>query len=197
MPQTPPELPGRTPEEVVSQTIEEFYHHNGCIIQGDFDRVAAAVMTALRSEKIRQDGAASAMNMQQAAIKAEFARIRKTVATIAIDPAVMEPLLKAAPILSGQFPPQPAAIRPGGGRPVVLDTAPLVEAVEDVTAALALCESIIEDVQSLPDKATDFGISVLEKTEDIQATIEERNHVTDGQFQALENMHGGVLAWLR
>jgi len=51
-------------------------------------------------------------------------------------------------------------------------------------------------VEELQDRAFDFGASVEEKVYDIAEWIEENEHVTDAQLNALENMHGGVARWL-
>jgi hypothetical protein len=63
-------------------------------------------------------------------------------------------------------------------------------------AALERCCEITRMVEELQDRAFDFGASVEEKVYDIAEWIEENEHVTDAQLNALENMHGGVARWL-
>jgi hypothetical protein len=67
--------------------------------------------------------------------------------------------------------------------------------------AIELAEEIVtlidEDVPgSAMDKAGDFFEDVREKVVEVQATIEERDHVTTAQANALENWKAGVEKWI-
>lgn len=63
--------------------------------------------------------------------------------------------------------------------------------------AIEQCENILELLDDLPERAEDFADSVREKVESIKGWIEENDHVTDGQINALDNMEGAVLRWIR
>ena len=62
--------------------------------------------------------------------------------------------------------------------------------------ALEQCQAIEELIDDLPERAEDFADSVLEKIQSIASWIEEKEHVTEGQLAAIENMHAGVSRWL-
>jgi len=62
---------------------------------------------------------------------------------------------------------------------------------------LIQCARILQMVSQLPDRAADFGDSVSEKVYDMQAWIEDNNHVTAAQQDALDNMESGVERWLQ
>jgi hypothetical protein len=66
-----------------------------------------------------------------------------------------------------------------------------------VRAAISQCESILASIGELPEPGWEFGESVGEKIRDILETIETRQHVTDGQQTAIDNMETGINAWLR
>lgn len=62
---------------------------------------------------------------------------------------------------------------------------------------LDLCNTILELLDDLPEKAEDFAESVRIKVLGIHQCIEDFDNVTLGQSQALENMLEGVKKWLR
>jgi len=93
--------------------------------------------------------------------------------------AVFPPLTKAA---------SPAAVTKPPAKPST-------NATDDVAAALEIAEEIESLAGDLPTAGEDFGMSVLEKSADIAATIEERGRVTDGQMEALQNMLDGLQRW--
>lgn len=66
----------------------------------------------------------------------------------------------------------------------------------DVKEAIEIANYIIDLSPDVPSAGTDFAESVREKAEDIRATILERECVTDGQIDALENMKDGLDRWL-
>jgi hypothetical protein len=61
--------------------------------------------------------------------------------------------------------------------------------------ALELCESILSDLEELPNHAFRFYEGIKGKVLSIQDWVEENEHITDKQAQALENMHEGVRKW--
>lgn len=66
----------------------------------------------------------------------------------------------------------------------------------DWKGALKLADEAIRDAEELPERAHDFQVSVTERLEGIYETIEKNQHVTDPQYEAIENMHGGIQRWL-
>lgn len=62
--------------------------------------------------------------------------------------------------------------------------------------ALALCATVLDILPDLPERADDFRESVKEKVESIADWIADREHVTDEQVKALQNMKHGCEAWL-
>lgn len=54
-----------------------------------------------------------------------------------------------------------------------------------------------DDASGLPDQADDFADSVTEKLEDIQAWVEEFEHITEAQAMAVENMEAGIGKWAK
>ena len=63
--------------------------------------------------------------------------------------------------------------------------------------ALELCEEIEELLDELPDRAEEFATSVGEKVADMREWIEDNEHVTPKQLDALENMKAGCENWLQ
>jgi len=63
--------------------------------------------------------------------------------------------------------------------------------------ALELCESILNDLEELPEEAEDFAASVGEKVSGMQEWIEEKDFVTDKMAEALKNMRHAVDRWRR
>jgi hypothetical protein len=61
---------------------------------------------------------------------------------------------------------------------------------------LIQCERILASITCLPDRAQDFGESVQEKVESIQAWIEDNERVSEAQQTALDNMESGIDRWL-
>lgn len=47
------------------------------------------------------------------------------------------------------------------------------------------------------EKAEDFIDSVTTKAESIMNWVEENDHATSGQIASLQNMHDGLLRWMR
>lgn len=66
----------------------------------------------------------------------------------------------------------------------------------DWEGALELCKELIAELADLPERAEDFVESVEEKVLSIQEWIEENEHVTPKQLEALRNMRTGVHRWL-
>ena len=67
----------------------------------------------------------------------------------------------------------------------------------DTEETIAWCESIIDLIDELPERAYEFAESVGEKVRSIMETIEESGRVTEGQITALENIESGVSRWFR
>ena len=67
---------------------------------------------------------------------------------------------------------------------------------ERVQEALELVDSILSGCNQIPEEGEDFASGVSERAFSIGETIEQRQHVTDKQFSALENMLSGVERWL-
>lgn len=84
--------------------------------------------------------------------------------------------------------------KPGG---IKINPKDIAAGKRDVASALDQCEHIIDLVGQLPDAGFCFGSSVEEKVRDIAETIERTQRVTDGQFDALDNMQAGVERWIR
>lgn len=69
----------------------------------------------------------------------------------------------------------------------------------DWIEATLLADRVIAESEELmtfgPDKAQDFAESVYEKAEGIKLTIEDRQHCTFKQQDALHNMLDGLAKW--
>lgn len=74
-----------------------------------------------------------------------------------------------------------------------VDVATLTQEAQE---GVELCEEILDSIGDLPERAEDFASSVSEKVESIQEWIEENDHVTEAQMDALENMKSGVERWM-
>lgn len=74
------------------------------------------------------------------------------------------------------------------------DTPTVAEAQEQIERIVEMCEQVGE--YSSAD-AQEFAESVQEKAELIGITIEDRNHVTKKQAEALDNMESGISRWIR
>lgn len=55
--------------------------------------------------------------------------------------------------------------------------------------------AILNDIDLLPEKGSDFGEGVRETLDDMKAGIEDRRHVTDAQLDAIDNMERAVGKW--
>lgn len=62
---------------------------------------------------------------------------------------------------------------------------------------LEQCQELLDMLDDLPDRAADFAESVREKTQSIAEWIEENEHVTAAQCEALDNMQSGAERWLQ
>lgn len=63
--------------------------------------------------------------------------------------------------------------------------------------AIETADEILEICDELPEAGDEFRQSVEEKTRRIRAWIQEHEHCTDKQVNALENMHRGAEKWLQ
>lgn len=66
----------------------------------------------------------------------------------------------------------------------------------DYEDAIELADEILAMCEDLPERAEDFRDSIETKVKDMREWIEENQYVTERMATALENMHGGVTAWL-
>ena len=66
----------------------------------------------------------------------------------------------------------------------------------DWEAEIERCNELIDLCDEVPERGEEFASSVQEKAESIAATIEAREHVTERQTQAIDNMMAGVERWL-
>lgn len=66
----------------------------------------------------------------------------------------------------------------------------------DWEEAKELCEEILAELADLPERAEDFSAGVEERVLSIMEWIEENEHVTEKQIQALKNMREGIDKWL-
>lgn len=67
----------------------------------------------------------------------------------------------------------------------------------DWEAFLDEANGVIALMEDLPERAEDFAGSCISKIEDIMDTVETRERVTEGQWQALDNMRSGAERWIR
>jgi hypothetical protein len=63
--------------------------------------------------------------------------------------------------------------------------------------AIELCKELLAELADLPVRAENFVASVEEKILSIMEWIEENEHVTDKQLQAIRNMMSGAIKWRR
>lgn len=61
--------------------------------------------------------------------------------------------------------------------------------------ALTEIGDIMDQIDDLPDQAQDFGGSVRETLQSIYDWIEENEHVTEAQEEAVDNISNGVSRW--
>lgn len=62
-------------------------------------------------------------------------------------------------------------------------------------AALELVDQIEDAAMDVPERGEDFAASVVDTATSIGNTIEENEHVTDKQMDALENILSGLERW--
>lgn len=63
--------------------------------------------------------------------------------------------------------------------------------------AVEICTEILEEmIPDLPDRAEDFGDSVGDKISSVRDWIIERNFITEGQIEMIENTRDACLKWL-
>lgn len=67
----------------------------------------------------------------------------------------------------------------------------------DVQLARELIEEIDLLAEDVPERGEEFAISATGTAADIGRYIDEWNHVTKKQLEALENMLDGLRGWLR
>jgi hypothetical protein len=61
---------------------------------------------------------------------------------------------------------------------------------------LAEVDETLAMLDELPDQAEEFAASVEDKLEGIKAWIEEKEHATDRQVEAVQNMAAGARKWM-
>lgn len=66
----------------------------------------------------------------------------------------------------------------------------------EANEALELANSILKDLGDLPEEAAEFAESVERKVTDMAEWIESKDHCTEKQSTALQNMRAGVDRWL-
>lgn len=62
--------------------------------------------------------------------------------------------------------------------------------------ALALCATVLDILPDLPERAGHFRDEIQATVERFADWIADREHVTDDQVKALQNMKHGCEAWL-
>lgn len=67
----------------------------------------------------------------------------------------------------------------------------------DVLRAIETANWIIENAEFIPSKGREFADSIAEKAESIRESVVDRDSVSPGQLEALENMEAGLARWLR
>jgi len=161
----------KPPLETIQNVLTRWINANTTIIAADVPRVASDIYEALKKgkEKVGRNGQAKQQARPRVAVEQQVA---------------------ARPARSGTSHPQRR-------RPVSLPLSPSPEqTTEAVSRAIVQCESIMEACEEIPDNGADFATSVYERVQSIAATIEDRNHVTERQREALDNMQAGVERWL-
>jgi len=63
--------------------------------------------------------------------------------------------------------------------------------------AVLYCDEIVSDCAGVTGSGETFAASVAEVVEGIRSTIMEKRAVSANQSEALQNMHAGVLKWLK
>lgn len=62
---------------------------------------------------------------------------------------------------------------------------------------IADCDTLLEELDELPERAEDFADSVREKVSGMRGWVEENEHVTEKMVTALHNMIDGAARWNR
>lgn len=57
-------------------------------------------------------------------------------------------------------------------------------------------ETLLGQLDDLPERAADFAEGVREKLEDMIEWARDNDHATDKMWQALNNMRDGAMRWL-
>lgn len=61
---------------------------------------------------------------------------------------------------------------------------------------LAICDSILEDISEMPDRAMDFAESIMGKVSSMKESIEKYGNATPKMINALQNMRHAQLKWM-
>jgi len=61
---------------------------------------------------------------------------------------------------------------------------------------LTLCDTILNDISEMPDKAMDFAESIMNKVSSMKESIEKYGNATPKMIAALQNMRHGQLKWM-
>lgn len=67
----------------------------------------------------------------------------------------------------------------------------------NVKETLVLCESILADLEDLPERAEEFVDGTQGIVLGIKENIERKQAVTPGQARALDNIRSAVDKWIR
>jgi hypothetical protein len=85
----------------------------------------------------------------------------------------------------------------GTGAPVATPELKPKSKIKDWELAIEQCDSILDSLEELPERAADFQESVEDKVAGIREWIEKNKDVTAAQLTALQNMEDGVSRWQR
>lgn len=58
-------------------------------------------------------------------------------------------------------------------------------------------DEALSNLSGLPEAAADFAASVEEKLTSIREWVEDNEHVTEAQEDAVDNMAAGIRKWMR
>lgn len=61
--------------------------------------------------------------------------------------------------------------------------------------ALDLCETLLQDLDDLPERAEEWAENCDETVRGIQEWIEDNEHVTPKQFETLRKIEASVARW--
>jgi hypothetical protein len=101
-------------------------------------------------------------------------------------------ILKAS--IERNLPKPPIAIQP---KPQLKQPSPPPSLPSSYDRAMELADEIEELAENICSNGQDFAESVLEKTHEIIASVENGGRATDKQILALENMLEGLQKWFR